>query len=120
MQIAKAGLETYGAPKIRFEPLRPAITGLIAILRRRYPGVRPFDDTQPWTFPIEDTAPPGNWAVTIVADTGGLDAAFRPVPGIPGVAARVLCAPGPPRIFVAGWDGKNSTARAVSRRIFPE
>lgn len=104
----------------RLEPLRPVLRRLALRMGKEYPNAVPFDDRQPWTWPVERAVPPGCWAFTVGANTEGQETTYAMLPDFTKVAGRVIHFEGPPRAFLAGWDTKVGEAVCVSSPVFYE
>ncbi len=94
---------------------------LARIMKLRYPDAKPFDDRQDWTWDPKEAAIPGTYALTVGAATEGASMShFKAVKDVPGVSARVIHFPGPPRAFLSGWDEATKSSVVVSLPLFRE
>ena len=107
-------------PFRKLQNLSDTIKRLGALMRRDFPNAVPFDDRQPWEWPVEKAVKPGNWAVVIGANTGTQELSFTPIPGFRDAELRVIHFPGPPRLFISGWDTKAGGPVCISTPLFYE
>ena len=99
----------------KMQPLWLVIEMLVRRMRKEFPKAKPFSDGQSWDFDPQDVID-GMWSITIIANTGE---DLKPK-GVPRgeVSIRVINAPGPPRMFLTGWDEESRLERVISVPVF--
>ena len=101
----------------KLEPIASVINRLLRLLRDEFPGARPFEDWQRWTFPIHDAPLPSTFGVVIAAAETE-DTVYQFAGATLNLSVRGLKVTGPPRIFVMGWEDGVGAVRIVSTEIW--
>lgn len=89
-------------------------------LRAEHPGVRPFNDAQPWEFNIQEAPLPDTWALVIGIPTRSVPPGhYGRLSILPEFSVRVVNFSGPARLFVMGWDPGAGEVRIAGRKLIP-
>lgn len=98
--------------------LQSVLSRLFPRMRREFPKAQPWNDDQNWKFPkMEDMPLPGSWGIVVMHPMIS-DSPYQYATENLTLSIAHLKAPGPPRMFLTGWDEEARNSCVVSEPLF--